>query len=155
MKRLVDTDSTNWALLIARLAIAIVIFPHGAQKMFGWFGGGGFDSTLQTFSSMGLPWIISLLVIIIETIAPILLAIGAYARLAALSIFINFIGVTFVAVKYMNAGFFMNWYQAENTPEGIEFYILLFALTLVTMAGGAGALSVDSQLSKKEKSYFS
>lgn len=155
MKRLVDTDSANWALLIARLAIAIVIFPHGAQKMFGWFGGNGFDSTLQTFSSMGLPWIISVLVIIIETIAPVLLAIGVYARLAALSIFINFIGVTFVAVKYMNAGFFMNWYQAENTPEGVEFYILLFALTLVTMAGGAGALSIDSQLSKKEKSYFS
>src|SRR5690606_157876 len=41
MKRLLDTDA-SWVSLLQRLVLAIVIFPHGAQKLLGWWGGGGF-----------------------------------------------------------------------------------------------------------------
>jgi putative oxidoreductase len=46
MKNLLTTNSNNWAALIARLALGIVVFPHGAQKLFGWFGGFGFQGTM-------------------------------------------------------------------------------------------------------------
>ena len=46
MKKLFATNPNNWPALIARLALAIVIFPHGAQKLFGWFGGYGFQGTM-------------------------------------------------------------------------------------------------------------
>ena len=43
MFHLFKTDEGNRALLIQRLLLALVIFPHGAQKLFGWFGGYGFS----------------------------------------------------------------------------------------------------------------
>ncbi len=46
MKRLLSTDPHNYFALIARLTLAIVLFPHGAQKLFGWFGGYGFTGTM-------------------------------------------------------------------------------------------------------------
>lgn len=42
MNRLIKSNEKSTAALIARIAIAITIFPHGAQKLFGWFGGSGF-----------------------------------------------------------------------------------------------------------------
>ena len=43
------------AQLIIRLALGIVMFPHGTQKVFGWFGGLGIAQTIQTFQGMGFP----------------------------------------------------------------------------------------------------
>lgn len=50
------TTNNNWTGLLLRLTIAIVIFPHGAQKLLGWFGGYGFTGTMNFFTTiMGLP----------------------------------------------------------------------------------------------------
>ena len=66
---LFSTDKNNWAALITRLTIGFVLFPHGAQKLFGWFGGYGFTGTMGFFTGMmHLPWIVGFLVIIIESI---------------------------------------------------------------------------------------
>ncbi|MCO6460057.1 MAG: DoxX family protein [Saprospiraceae bacterium] len=79
MNRLIKTNDNSLAALIARLAIAITIFPHGAQKLFGWFGGSGFDGTMYYFTEMvGIPWILGLLVILVEVFAPIMLILGSY-----------------------------------------------------------------------------
>ena len=66
MKALFGTDD-SWASLFLRVTLGLVMFPHGAQKLLGWFGGFGFDGTMGFFTQkMGLPWIIAFLVIMGE-----------------------------------------------------------------------------------------
>ena len=52
--RLLRTDP-DFAALFMRLALGLVMFPHGAQKVLGLFGGHGASATIQGFSKMGLP----------------------------------------------------------------------------------------------------
>jgi Ferritin-like domain/DoxX len=67
--------------LILRLTLAVVLFPHGAQKVFGWFGGHGFKNTLQFFTSSGIPVGFALLGIaaVVGDVAERALALGAPA----------------------------------------------------------------------------
>ena len=59
IKKILNTES-NWGALVARLTLGIVLFPHGAQKMLGWFGGYGFTATLDAFTQqMNLPWLVA------------------------------------------------------------------------------------------------
>lgn len=77
MKKLLTTDPNNWAAFLARIILGIVVFPHGAQKLFGWFGGYGFEGTMGYMTTqMRLPWIIGFLVIIIESICALGLMAG-------------------------------------------------------------------------------
>src|SRR5919197_3551806 len=57
---LFQTDKSAVGLLL-RLTLAVVIFPHGAQKVLGWFGGEGFTPTLQLFTGAGIPLALALL----------------------------------------------------------------------------------------------
>ena len=93
--------------LILRLTLAVVIFPHGAQKVLGWFGGPGLTPTLQFFASAGIPPVLAWLVLAAEFLGPLALAVGLLTRLAAFGI----AGVMFGAIKmvHWNNGFFMNW----------------------------------------------
>lgn len=145
MKSILATNSGNWAPLFARLAIAIAIFPHGAQKLLGWFGGGGFSGTMGFFThTVGLPWIIGFLVIMIEFFAPLLLVLGLLTRLAAFAIGVNFIGVLFSSI--LPNGFFMNWSMQGGKGEGIEYFVLLFGLVIVSLIAGGGKASIDGAL---------
>jgi putative oxidoreductase len=62
MRRFIQTEN-SFALLALRLGLAVVIFPQGAQKLLGWYGGFGFDGTMQYFASIGVPAVLTLLVI--------------------------------------------------------------------------------------------
>ncbi len=58
----ITRTSGGWAPLIARLTLALVFFPHGAQKVLGWFGGYGFTGTMGYFTSQAhLPYAVALL----------------------------------------------------------------------------------------------
>ena len=91
--------------LILRLTLAVVMFPHGAQKALGWFGGEGLTPTLQFFTSAGIPPVLAWLVIAAEFLGPLGLAVGLLTRLAALGI----AGVMIGAIKMVHwkNGFFM------------------------------------------------
>jgi putative oxidoreductase len=135
--------------LILRLALGVVIFPHGAQKALGWFGGQGFSGTLSTFTGkMGIPTVFALLVIAAEFLGSLGLFVGLLARVAAFGIFcVMAVAMTMVHYKI---GFFMNW--AGKMPagnEGFEFHILALALALAVMVRGAGPVSFDRILSGK------
>lgn len=148
MNRLIRTNNNSYAALIARLAIAIAIFPHGAQKLFGWFGGSGFTGTMYYFTEMvGIPWILGLFVILVEVFASLMLVLGIFTRLAALAIGFNFLGVLLVDIGFDR--FFMNWYKIEGQGEGLEYFVLLFGLIIVTLILGGGKASLDSLLMKK------
>ncbi len=87
MKKIFATDQNNIPALIARIAIGVVVFPHGAQKLLGWFGGYGFEGTMGFLTgSVGLPWIVGLLVILIEFFGALFLIAGFATRIAAIGI---------------------------------------------------------------------
>lgn len=147
MKKLFATNSENNTALIARLALGITLFPHGAQKLLGWFGGYGFDGTMGFLTdAAGLPYIVALLVILIEFFGAIFLITGFATRLAAIGIIGNFLGV--VLTSHLNNGFFMNWYSQANKGEGLEYFILLFGLAIITLIAGGGRASVDAAITK-------
>ncbi len=149
IKKFFSTDSTNWSLLISRLALGVVILPHGMQKALGSFGGYGFEATLGFFQSMGMPLIVGVLVILAEFVGAIGVILGAGTRFMAFSIFLT-LGGAMILGGHVNNGFFMNWFGAQ-AGEGIEYFILVLGLALSLIISGGGKLSVDSFVSEKFK----
>ncbi len=138
--------NNNVAPLIARLTLAIVIFPHGAQKLLGWFGGYGFSGTMGYFTdSLGIPAIFAFLAIIAESLGAIALFAGVLTRVSAFGI-----GITMTVAMFMGHtanGFFMNWF-GNQAGEGFEYHLLSIGLALIGIISGGGALSVDKALQK-------
>lgn len=119
-----------------RLTLGIVMLPHGAQKLLGWFGGSGYSGTMGFFESQfGLPPAVTLLVILTESIGALLLILGLGGRFAATALVGNMIGAMFL-VNFAN-GFF--W-----TAQGYEFPLLISLVSLVIVVRGSGAWSLDS-----------
>src|SRR6187401_1263201 len=94
---------------VLRVALGAVMFPHGAQKLLGWFGGYGFSGTMGFLTgTAGLPWIIAFLVIAIEFFGAIALIFGFATRIVAVGIISLFTGI--IATSHFQNGFFMKWY---------------------------------------------
>lgn len=144
MKKLLSTNSENWTALIARLALGATVFAHGAQKLFGWFGGYGFEGTMGFLTRQaGLPYFVALLVILIESIAALMIIAGVLTRVAAIGVFGLF---TIIMLKFHSAnGFFMNW-AGNQKGEGIEYFIILLGVALTLVIAGGGKASVDAAL---------
>jgi putative oxidoreductase len=126
--------------LILRLTLAAVMFPHGAQKVLGWFGGYGFRGTMAYFTKSGFPPALAFLAITAEFLGPFGLALGLLTRVAALGIATVMLGALLVHRRY---GFFMNWFGAQQ-GEGVEYHILALSLALALVIGGAGTWSLDA-----------
>ncbi|QDG52312.1 DoxX family protein [Persicimonas caeni] len=137
----------RWAPAILRLTLAVVMFPHGAQKLLGWFGGGGYSATMTNFTEgMGLPWIVAFLVIIIEFFGALALALGAATRLAAAGIGAVMIGA--IVTVHAQHGFFMNW-GGNQAGEGFEFHLLALGIVVALMVAGGGSGSIDRMLTTR------
>ncbi|MDB5196999.1 MAG: DoxX family protein [Flaviaesturariibacter sp.] len=147
MKRILLTNPANITALVARLTLGIAVFPHGAQKLLGWFGGYGFNGTMGFLTGgAGLPWIVALLVILIEFFGALFLIAGFATRVAAIGVIANFLGV--VITSHLHNGFFMNWYKQPNQGEGLEYFILLFGLAIISLVAGGGKASVDAAITR-------
>jgi putative oxidoreductase len=145
LKRLMQTDDDTGRFLV-RLFLGIVMFPHGAQKLLGWFGGGGFSGTMQGMTGMGLPAFIVFLVIIFEFFGSLSLIFGFLGRLGALAILCVMLGAVFTV--HLKTGFFMNW-TGQQPGEGFEYHLLAIGMALAVLVGGSGRFSVDRALSDK------
>jgi putative oxidoreductase len=135
------------ALLFIRVALGVVMFAHGAQKVLGWYGGAGFAKTIEIFQAeMHFePWL-SMLLMAIEFFGSLGLILGLFTRLAALGI-----GTSISVCAYMNHlqnGFFMNWFGTQQ-GEGFEFHILVVGISLALLISGGGLLSADKLLARK------
>src|SRR6266849_6557105 len=105
------TDSSDVVPVVLRLTLAVVMFPHGAQKTLGWFGGHGFKGTMGFFMKSGIPGPLAFLAIMAEFLGPLGLAVGLLTRVAALGIGI----VMLVAITvHRQHGFFMNWFGIQQ-----------------------------------------
>lgn len=146
LERLFKTNSDINSMII-RLALGLVILPHGMQKVFGAFGGYGFEGTMQFFThTMGIPYVFALLAIIAEFGGGIGLILGFATRLSAFGAgFSVLIGALMVHVQN---GFFMNWFGTQK-GEGYEYHILFVAMALSLIFTGGGKFSLDRLISKK------
>jgi putative oxidoreductase len=132
---------TPFALPLLRVGLGIILMPHGAQKLFGWFGGLGYEKFVELFDKLGYkPGILWLtLVALTEFVGGFLLLIGLFTRAAALALVIFMI----VAVQFTSGkGFF--W-----TQGGLEYSLLILFVGLVFLIRGAGDYSVDKALGRE------
>jgi putative oxidoreductase len=140
MELLFQTNSSV-APLFVRVALGIVFFAHGAQKLFGWFGGQGLSATLTAFrNNLKIPAPLALLAILAEALGGLGLIVGFLARLDALAICATMVVAAYVA--HAKFGFFLNWF-GEKPGHGVEYHVLAVAMCLSVIVTGAGALSLD------------
>ena len=148
MKTLIE-NKTDIALLLMRLSLGGVIFAHGAQKAFGWFGGYGFEGTMGYFTgTVGLPYFLGVLVIVGESLGAIALMLGFFGRFMSLSLFIIMLGALYF--DHAQNGCFMNWCGTRAGGEGSEFDLLAFGFSLALLLIGSGKYSIDQYLWKKK-----
>ena len=140
LKKLFQTDDDT-ALLVLRVLLGVVFFPHGMQKLLGWFGGYGFAGTMDMFTTkLAIPAVFAFLAIMAEGLGSLGLITGFLTRIAAFGITVNMI----VAVYLMHwqNGLFMNWFGNQK-GEGFEYHLLVIAIGIALMIKGGGKWSVD------------
>ena len=146
MKKLFITENC-WSGLILRVTLGAVMFPHGAQKLLGWFGGPGLSVTMAAFTDkMHIPALLALLVVIAESFGAVGLIVGLLTRVAAFGLLCDMIGA--IALVHWRNGLFMNW-NGKQAGEGFEYHLLVIAITLALLIAGAGRWSVDGEIAKK------
>jgi len=137
-------------LLLQRIALGIIMFPHGAQKLLGWFGGYGYSGTMGFFTdTMHIPAPLAFLIIVAESLGAIGLVLGAGTRLAALGIIAVMLGA--IVTTHAHVGFFMNWFGAQQ-GEGFEYHLLALALALPLAIRGGGLFSMDGAMAGRLRS---
>jgi putative oxidoreductase len=133
--------------LVARAALGALIFPHGAQKLLGWFGGYGLSGTMGYFTgTLHIPAPMAFLVILAESLGAVGLVLGLGTRLAAFGLSLTMLGA--VAMAHAQHGFFMNWF-GQQRGEGFEYHLMVLAISLPLAAWGAGALSLDGAIARR------
>lgn len=146
MHRIFSTDG-SWQGLVLRLAVGLVMFPHGAQKLLGWFGGYGYTGTMGFLTGqMGLPAPVAFLVILAESVGAVLLLAGLLTRVWSLLLAATMIGA--VATMHWGNGFFMNWF-GNQAGEGFEYHVLVVAMTGALAVFGGGRFSADAWIADR------
>lgn len=138
LRKLVATSRT-WVALPLRLALGAVFIAHGAQKVFGMWGGPGLTAFSGGQAPMGLrpAWLWLGAAAIFEFVGGVLLLLGLLTRLGALMV----APVMLVAIfgVHWGGGFF-----AQN--KGYEYALALLAMALALLISGGGRLSIDETL---------
>ncbi|SNY49290.1 putative oxidoreductase [Arsukibacterium tuosuense] len=132
----------GWSALALRLPIGIIFAAHGAQKLFGWFGGYGLEGTAGWMDSIGLSpgMLMALLAGAAEFFGGLALIVGLLTRPAAAALSVAML-VAIFAVHFENGLFMAN--------NGYEFGLALLAASVSLLFSGAGKLSVDKLLAGK------
>ena len=127
---------------MVRVATGLILAPHGAQKLFGWFGGGGISGTTKFFAKVGVEPAMPMVYLVgsVEFFGGLLVAIGLWTRPAAFAIAILMFGA--ILTFNLNFGYF--W-----TKGGIEFPLLWGIVALAICIRGAGNFSVDAKIGRE------
>lgn len=135
----VASTRAGYGLTVLRLIAGLTFAAHGAQKLFGWFGGYGLAGVGQWMESIGLApgYLMALLAGSAEFFGGLALIIGLLARPAAAVLALTML-VAIVSVHLAN-GFFMS-------NNGYEFALVLLAISLAVVLEGAGKLSLDRHI---------
>lgn len=142
--RFISTKDDN-GIFVARVVLALVMLPHGLQKLLGLFGGNGFSATITYFTSSGIPVVLAFLVIMAESLGALALLAGFFGRFMSFGITMNMLGAIFLV--HLPNGFFMNWFGTQK-GEGFEYHLLALGLAFLVMIDGSGKFSIDRLLHK-------
>lgn len=151
MKNLVrQAVETNESLsqLALRLPLGIIFIAHGAQKLFGWFGGYGLEGTGQYMASLGLNpgYLMALSAGSAEFFGGLALIAGLLVRPAA--VVLAFTMLVGILAAHIGNGLFM-------ANDGYEFALALLAGSVALVVSGGGRYSVDQSLASKLQSATS
>ena len=140
VQRVLATDA-GWGALALRLPVGLIFMAHGAQKLFGWFGGYGLEGTGQWMDSIGLGpgYAMALLAGAAEFFGGLALILGLLVRPVAVALAVT-MAVAIFAV-HIDHGLFV----AKN---GYEFALALLAVTASLAFSGGGRSSVDRVLAR-------
>lgn len=141
IQRVLTTDNSLSGLLM-RLSTGVIFAAHGAQKLFGSFGGGGLEGTAQWMASIGLEpgYLMALAAGSAEFFGGIALLLGLLTRPAAFVLAMTML-VAVITVHLPNGLFLSN--------NGYEFGLALLAITGALVLNGGGKLSLDRMLSAR------
>ncbi len=134
------STTPTWAPLPIRLVLGMIMIVHGAQKVFGVWGGEGFNAWISQVAPLNLrpSWLWLALFAFFELIGGLLVLIGLYTRIGALMIALVMLYGIFIQLRN---GFFV-------MQGGYEYVLALFAMAVSLMISGAGNLSLDLSRSK-------
>ena len=140
VQTLLATDR-SWSGPVLRLSAGVIFTAHGAQKLFGWFGGYGLEGTGQYMASLGLEpgYLMALLAGSAEFFGGLALLLGLLVRPAALVLALTMV-VAIVSAHLPNGLFLSN--------GGYEFGLALLAMSLVLVVQGGGRFALDTRLAR-------
>jgi putative oxidoreductase len=141
IQRVLATDAGLGPLAL-RIPIGLIFAAHGAQKLFGWFGGYGLEGTGQFFGSIGLNpgYLMALLAGGAEFFGGLALVLGVLVRPAAASL--AFAMLIAIFSVHFSKGFFLD-------KGGYEYALALFTASLSLLFSGAGRFSADAALARQ------
>lgn len=130
---------------VLRLALAAVFIAHGAQKLFGVWGGGGLQGTSAYLAQLGLQpsYPLAIATGVIEFGGAIMLLLGAYTIVTALALIVDMAVAIWAA--HLAHGFFINWALVPGQGHGYEFNLTLIGALICLMLAGPGAFSIDAR----------
>jgi putative oxidoreductase len=132
-----DRSAVDWALLLARVVVGVIFMAHGAQKLFGAFGGPGLSAVVHMMGPVGY------LVTVGEFFGGLGLVLGFLSRFSAASIIVIMLGA--IAMVHGKFGFFMNW-AGNQGGEGFEYHLLAIGTLLPIVVAGPGRFAVGRVL---------
>ena len=136
--------SASWPITVVRVVLGVIFFAHGAQKVFGWFGGHGLKGTTTYLNSTGIPLAVAYLVCFFELLGGVGLVLGFLTRASALAVAIVMVGA--IVKVHASNGFFINWEMAPGRGHGIEANLAFLAMAIACLIAGGGTLAVDALL---------
>lgn len=141
IQKLTATSDT-WGLTALRVPVGIIFAAHGAQKLFGWFGGYGLEGTGGWMASIGLTpgYLMALLAGSAEFFGGLALVAGLLVRPAAAALAVAMVVAIFSV--HIGNGLFMS-------SNGYEFALALLAASLALAISGAGPASLDRVLARR------
>ncbi len=135
--------------MIARVALGLLMLPHGLQKTFGLFGGYGFKGTMDWFTgTMNIPWVLGVFIIMAEFLGAIALIAGLATRFWASVMIPLMIGAVYLV--HIPNGWFMNW-NGNLKGEGFEYHIAIIFLSIIVLINGGGRFSMDKWIFEPER----
>lgn len=141
IRKLMESND-SFAPLALRIPIGIIFMAHGAQKLFGWFGGYGLEGTGGWMESIGLApgFLMALLAGSAEFFGGLFILLGLLTRLSSVALAFTMV-VAIFSVHFANGLFMSN--------NGYEFGLALLAASVSLAISGGGRLSIDHKLLSK------
>ncbi|HEX6323049.1 MAG TPA: DoxX family protein [Vicinamibacterales bacterium] len=142
----------GWGLTVLRVAVGLVFVAHGAQTLFGLFGGPGLASTAARYEQLDLPAAYPLAVAsgVVQFGGGLMVFLGAWTRWAAIALAAGTAAAVWAG--HLAHGFFLNWALTPGLGHGYEFHFVLIGSCVCLALAGAGELSIDNLLDRSAES---